>query len=114
MEKIKVFLLLPENKVPRAALVKTVLTSLSEQNVEIDDFATGSAYNMPVYLLGELAECEVAPVVVVADADESGLKIGAIAASESLDLLCDRLEAAENGSSFDIAAEICREKGQMR
>ena len=114
MEKIKVFLLLPENKMPTADLVKTVLECLSEQNVEIDDFATGSAYNMPVYLLGELAECEVAPVVVVADADESGLKIGAIAASESLDLLCDRLEAAENGSSFDIAAEICREKGQMR
>lgn len=114
MEKVKVFLLLPENKIPAAALVKTVLESLSEQNVEIDDFATGSAYNMPVYLLGELAECDVAPVVVVADADESGLKIGAIAARESLDLLCDRLEAAENGSSFDIAAEICREKGQMR
>ena len=114
MEKIKVFLLLPENKIPAAALVKTVLECLSEQNVEIDDFATGSAYNMPVYLLGELAECEVAPVVVVADADESVLKIGAIAASESLNLLCDRLEAAENGSSFDIAAEICREKGQMR
>lgn len=64
--------------------------------------------------LGELAECEVAPVVVVVGVEESGLKIGAIAASESLDLLCDRLEAAENGSSFDIAAEICREKGQMR
>ena len=114
MEKIKVFLLFPENKIPAAALVKAVLECLAEQNVEIDDFATGSAYNMPVYLLGELAECEVAPVVVAADADESGLKIGAIAASESLDLLCDRLEAAENGSSFDIAAEICREKGQMR
>ena len=114
MEKIKVFLLLPENKIPAADLVKTVLTSLSEQNVEIDDFATGSAYNMPVYLLGELAECEVAPVVVVVGVEESGLKIGAIAASESLDLLCGRLEEAENGSSFDIAAEICREKGQMR
>ena len=80
-----------------------------------EDFAVvgydyGSAYNMAVYLIGEIKECRCDNVIVtVIDIDDLKMPVKIIAGKEQMEALMDALDEDLNGDSWEIATKVWSE-----
>ena len=87
--------------------IVNVLIERVTQDAELEDFGTGSAYNMPVYLLGEIEDHVDNAMVIAWDRDEDGMPHPRFLVEPcEICPLIEALEANEDGDSWEIAVEV--------
>ena len=90
--------------------VFSVILNLFEKNGwEPQDLGMGSAYNMPIYLLGEIEDHYGEAIVIAVDMGEQIPKVMAFIEESEIKALTEALEAAgEDEDSWDICCAVHR------
>lgn len=90
-------------------MVELFLSNFEEKGYSIEDIGMGSAYNMPIYLLGEI-EAHRDKAVVVSFRMDDGRPVPMIFFSkDEVDAVFKALEEADKSDdSFDIITQVHR------
>ena len=104
MDKIRLYIL-TKNGVLLPTEITELLVKSAKKYGEIEDFGCGSAYNIPVYLLGEIEKHIEKTFVVAWDMDGDMPHPRAIIGEEVL-LLIKALQDDIEGDSWEIAVEV--------
>lgn len=107
MEKIRLYILTKNGTRLHPEIVSLLIESARKYG-EPDDFGMGSAYNMPVYLLGEIEGHADSTLVVAWDMDGEMPHPRAFLGRNEVQLLMEALEANLDGDSWEIAVELNR------
>lgn len=86
-------------------MIKILVEQVSAKR-ELEDFGTGSAYNMPVYLLGAIEGHEDTAVVVAWDMDGNQPHPRFLVEPEEIILLIEALEENPDRDAWEIAVEV--------
>ncbi len=94
----------------KRAYIQRFLEMFKKNGYVIEDVGTGNAYNMPIYLLGEVEEhIEKAVVVSVSEEDEN-VKPMVFFSDGEIQALVKRLKTAVEGEdSFNIIKKVHKE-----
>lgn len=86
--------------------VKYTIDMFTQKGYTVEDIGMGSAYNMPVYLCGEIA-ANIEKAVVASYYFKEEQLVPIILFSEyEIDCLLEELEADMDGDSFDILKRV--------
>ena len=89
------------------AYLNILLQQFEDRGWEPQDLGMGSAYNMPVYLLGEMEEHYGQAMVFSLYMEDDGPRIMAFIGKPEIDPLMEALEAAgDDEDSFDICKAV--------
>ena len=93
----------------------TFMKILREQGFVIEDFGMGSAYNMPIYLLGEVEE-NIEKAVVISYYMNEGCPVPMVFMEEKeIAALMEELEnAPKDADSFDIVKSAYEKISKLR
>lgn len=106
MEKLHLYFLTPNGSFLNLEISKLLVQS-AEKFGEIKDIGQGSAYNSPVYLLGEIEGHESTSLVVAIDKEEDGMpRPRAFFGEEEISLLIKNLKENQDGDTWEIAVEL--------
>lgn len=109
-EGIYCYFLTEDGSLLHPDIINTLLEHTKKYG-EIADVGTGSAYNMPIYLLGELEEHRAGAIVFAWDWDEDGSPHPrTFFTDEEIGALMEALEEAHeknpDANAWDIAVEV--------
>lgn len=104
-KKYRVYILTEEGCFLKPEITQILLDRVME-DAELENFGTGSAYNMPVYLLGEIEDHEDTAMVIAWDMDEDQPHPRFLVGEDEIRLLIDVLENNQDGDSWEIAVEV--------
>lgn len=109
MKKNIVVYFVAKNGFMNRELVNHFIQSFEKRGCVIDDIGAGNAYNMPVYLLGEV-EAHIDKAVIVSLRFDGENPVPMVFFDENeVAAVVERLEKAEDGEdTFDILAEVHR------
>ncbi len=110
MEKNIIVYFVSEKGFMNRFFMKLFMEGFQNDGLIIEDIGTGNAYNMPIYLLGEIEEHIDKAVVVSVYFDEKGQPVPMVFFSkDEINALIQRLDkAGENENSFEILKEVHR------
>ena len=77
------------------------------KEAELEDYGFGSAYNMPAYLLGEIADYPDKAVVAAVDWDEDGrFHPRILADADEINMLIEALDEHQEQDAWEIVVDI--------
>lgn len=84
-----------------------VIEDRISRDAELEDYGFGSAYNMPAYLLGEIADYPDKAVVAAVDWDTDGrFHPRILADSDEINMLIEALEQYQDQDAWEIVVEV--------
>lgn len=104
----RLFILFRDGEMPQAEVVDAIV-ELVEKRGKIVDLGFGSAYNMPIYLLGELEGHEEEAIVVSMDWDDEMPHPRFLVEPSEIVPLMEALEANQDSDSWEIAVRVNRQ-----
>ena len=104
----RLYILFEEGKWMQPEIIKCLVEHVT-RDAELEDFGTGNAYNMPIYLLGVLENHEDNAIVVAWDWDEDKPHPRFLVEPSEICPLIEALEANPDGDSWEIAVAVNKE-----
>ena len=84
-----------------------VIEDRISRDAELEDYGFGSAYNMPAYLLGEIADYPDKAVVAAVDWDEDGrFHPRILADADEINMLIDALDKHQDQDAWEIVVDV--------
>ena len=108
MEKIRFYILSKKVAMLHREIIRLLVEQVKKYG-ELDDLGFGSAYNMPVYLLGEIEDHVDSVFVIAWDMDGDTPHPRALVGKKEIMPLIEALEADEDGDSWEIAVRVNKE-----
>ena len=84
-----------------------VIEDRISRDAELEDYGFGSAYNMPAYLLGEIADYPDKAVVAAVDWDEDGrFHPRILADADEINMFIDALDKHQDQDAWEIVVDV--------
>lgn len=103
----RLYILFEEGHWMQPEIIRILVDQVMKRG-DLEDFGTGSAYNMPVYLLGAIEGHEDTAMVVAWDWDGDTPHPRFLVEPSEICPLIEALEANPEGDSWEIAVEVNR------
>lgn len=111
--KIRIYVLSKEGTMPEIGLVNVIVDMLKEEG-ELEDLGFGSAYNMPIYLLGEIEGHEEDSFVIALDTEGDELRPRFLVGKYEIGALMVALEACPNEDAWQLAVDVNKDMRAMQ
>ncbi len=106
MEQLSLYFITPNGNFLSADISKLLVQS-AEKFGKIKAVGQGSAYNSPIYLLGEIEGHESDSLVVAIDKEKDGApRPRAFFGEEEIALLIEYLKENQDGDTWELAVEL--------
>ena len=105
MEKTRLYILSKNGTMLHPGIIDLFVKQV-EKYGELEDLGFGNAYNMPMYLLGEIEGYVDSSFVVAWDMDQDVPHPRAFVGETEIMALIKALEEDENGDSWEIAVKL--------
>ena len=106
-KNIYAYIVTEDGRILHHKIISMIFDSFLEEDAQIMDIGMGGAYNMPIYLLGEVEAHRDEAVVIRVLIEDDLVKVMIFMEDEEMDVLMAALESAdENDDSFEICRRV--------
>lgn len=106
MDNMRVFIISEDGTMVNVELADLLIDTVAKR-YEITNLGIGSAYNMPIYLLGELDGYEDESCVIAIDFDENDMpRPRFLIERPEIELLMNELDKQRSRDSWEVAVEV--------